>query len=99
MKGFDFPFTITKNPCDILLAMIQHFHKYSFQMRESHQTSALRAETSSRFQSDPINQSEPILTHRRQLSPTEEESDFLPLQVRLLAVCFFPRHVPGFLVQ
>ena len=53
MKGFDFPFTTTKNPCDILLAMIQHFHKYSFQMRESHQTSALRAETSSRFQSDP----------------------------------------------
>ena len=53
MKGFDFRFTTTKNPCDILLAMIQHFHKYSFQMRESHQTSALRAETSSRFQSDP----------------------------------------------
>ena len=42
---------------------------------------------------------EPILTNRRQLSPTEEEGDFLPLPVRLLAVRLFSSRVLGFLVQ
>ena len=69
---------------NILLA-IQHFHTVTA-LRESHQTSpsALRAETSSRVQYDPPR--EPKLTHKRQLSLTAGESDFLPLPVFFFGV-------------
>ena len=52
MKGFDFLSTRTTNSVRLIVGSqnsileIEHFHTYSFQMRESHQTSpsALRAE-------------------------------------------------------
>ena len=82
MKGFDFLSTRTTNSVRLIVGSqnsileIEHFHTYSFQMRESHQSSpyALRAETSFRFQSD------------RQSSPTEGESDIRPLPVFFFGV-------------
>ena len=92
MKGFDFLSTRTTNSVRLIVGSqnsileIEHFHTYSFQMRESHQTSpsALRAETSFRFQSD------------RQSSPTEGESDIRPLPVFFRSDFSDRRHNTGF---
>ena len=91
MKGSDLFFPLERQTRsdwslarNILLA-IQHFHTYSFARITSKEPVCFEG-WNCKFSVPIWSPWEPNLTHRRQLSLTEGESDFLPLPVFFLRV-------------